>query len=811
MVKILKFGGSSLATPEHIQSVVAIILNAAQSSNIIVVVSAFQGITNSLLTCARQAATHHKEYVNLYQTIAERHREAIQVVEKSSVLIDPLLEELRSTLEGIYLLHECSKHSLDSIASFGERLSAQIVACYVQQKQPAIAIDARHFIITDDQYTRANLLLSETCQAVQDYFNKHALSAIPIVTGFIGKTKDGDTTTIGRNGSDYSAAIIGSCLDADAIEIWTDVDGIYTADPSIVEKAYIIPQISYEEAMELSHFGAKVLHSATIGPAVAKHIPIYIKNTFHPHAPGTLINQNIDKNDRGVKGITSIDNVTLMMLKGVDRVGVSEAAERLFHALAKHRINIILISQASSEHTLCFAISDMDLITAEKEITQEFQHEISNHLVMLEKKSGQTIIAVVGANMIGTPGIAGKLFYTLGNNKININAIAQGASELNISFAIHSAQAKLAVNAVHQCFFEEHKQLALCFLGIGNVGAALLSLIEQQAGVLYEKGYDLKVCAIANSKKLSFDAQGIDLQHWQTNFHYAEDVPNLNDILDRLNKANLTHVALIDCTASTHVVSHYKDFIESNMHIVTPNKHAHVLPWKKYHELIQLIEEKKCHFLFEATVGAGLPIISTLQDLIMGGDIIVSIEGIFSGTLSYIFNQYDGCMPFSEIIQQAHQQGYTEPDPREDLSGNDVARKLLILARLLGRKMDFEDITIENLVPPPLRKGQFTKEFYSQLDDCNAEILNRLQKAENNHCVLRYIGILDERGARAELREIPKSHPLALAKQNDNSIAFTTQRYNVSPLVIQGPGAGASVTAMGVFSDIVKLLHYLPY
>lgn len=813
MAKILKFGGSSLQNPERIQYVANIVVSAAKKTNSIVVVSAFHNVTNLLIECANLAAAKDETYLDLFNTIAKRHRDALQELLPRSKqdAIESLLKELESNLQGIHLLHECSKRSLDIVASFGELLSAQIITLYLQSLHPAEFVDARKMIVTDDQYTLAQVLYPETNKAIQDYFKKISPSTIPVVTGFIAATKEGQTTTIGRNGSDYSAAIIGAALNADMIEIWTDVDGIYTADPRIVEKAYVIPHMTYEEAMELSHFGAKVLHSASIAPAIKQQIPILIKNTFNPSAPGTLINSKPDTTRKGVKGISSIADVTLLTLRGINMVGVPGTAERLFRALARQNINVILISQASSEHTICFAINDSDVKAAEMALNNEFRFELENQLIKLENKLQQTIIAVVGDDMIGTPGIAGKFCYALGQNKVNINAIAQGASERNISLAINAKQSMLALNAVHQFFFEAHKRLALCFIGVGNVGAALLSLIEQQTAALYEKGYDVKVCVIANSKQYIFDPKGIDLQHWKLNLENSKEKFDIQKILQLLATTQFTHTALVDCTASSDIVESYPTFVENNVHIVTPNKKANVLPWKQYQAFIKLLESRQCHFLFEANVGAGLPIISTLQDLLIGGDTIIKIEGIFSGTLSYIFNQYDGTEDFSEIIKQAHEQGFTEPDPREDLSGTDVARKLLILARQLGRKMDFEDIVIENLIPEHLREGQFSAKFYQHFQEYNDLLKRKVELARQNDCVLRYVGVLDEKGARAELQDVPQNHPLALAKHSDNIIAFTTQRYSLSPLVVQGPGAGAAVTAMGVFSDVVKLLHYLPY
>lgn len=808
MRKVLKFGGSSLATAQRIASVAKIILQEQKTAEVIVVVSAFHGVTNELITAAKKAALGDKTYIDIYQALVLRHHETLnQLIQKkiSIVDLDTLLYELEDSLQGIYLLRECSLRSLDMIASFGERLSAKILSMYLNAEY----VDARHLVVTDDQFTKANVNFAKTNTAIQQFFQDK--NQLAIVTGFIGKTENGQTSTIGRNGSDYSAAIFGSALGVSEIQIWTDVDGIYTADPREVEHAYVIPHLSYEEALELSHFGAKVLHSATIAPAVTKEIPILIKNTFNPDARGTLISQTIDKTGRGVKGISSFANVTLLTLRGINMVGVPGTAERLFRTLANKNVNIILICQASSEHTICFAIRDEEVDISVEALSQEFRYELNQQLMLLEKKPAQTIIAVVGENMIGTPGVAGKFCYALGQHRININAIAQGASERNISLAINTKDSHKALNTVHQFFFEKIKSLALCVIGVGKVGAALLSLIEQQKTALLAKGYRVSVVAIANSKQLLFNPHGLDLKDWQTNLKNSDEHFSIARLSAVLKDADLSSVALIDCTASMEVVKSYPDFIEQNIHVVTPNKNANVLPWDEYQSLMQLLQKKQCHFLFEANVGAGLPIISTLQDLMMGGDSVMSIEGILSGTLSYLFNQYNGTIPFSEIIRQAHTAGFTEPDPREDLSGNDVARKLLILARLLDRKMDFNDVTVESLIPENLRTGKFHDNFYQKFDEFDHWIKEKFENARKKQCVLRYVGTLDATGAKASLKEIPEDHPLARTQGSDNVIVFTTERYAKTPLVIQGPGAGATVTAMGVFSDIYKLLHYLKY
>lgn len=819
-MKVLKFGGSSVSSADRIREVSRIILDSAKKEKIVVVVSAFQGITNQLLKCAHLAEAGDSSYLTMYDEIVNRHLQALTVLHgkrmKKSTLthVQQLLSDLRDVLHGIYLLRHCPPRVLDLTASFGERLSAIILASYLQKSHAVRYVDSRQFIITDDQFTHATVLFDKTDSAIRNYFKKLGSrdgKVLAVVTGFIGATEDGRTTTIGRNGSDYTAAIVGAALNASIIEIWTDVDGILSSDPRAVPSAFVLPQMSYEEAMELSYFGAKVLHSATIAPAVAKKIPIRIKNTLNPSAPGTFISQKVQNWEGVAKGISSVDDITLLTLRGMSMVGVPGTAERLFRALASHSVNVILISQASSEHTICFAVSTADELLARKAIQKEFHYELQSRLTSLDETPNQTIVAIVGDGMKGTPGVSGKVFQALGRNNVNVTAIAQGASERNISFVINSAQKIRALNVIHQAFFEKKKNLSVIVVGVGNIGATLLRQLHQQQKFLASQGFDVRVCGVANSKRFVLNPDGIDLKKWEEELDRSEQVMNARALALQIASLEFTNAALVDCTASSEVVDAYCDFVRANLHIVTPNKKANVLPWKQYAQLTDLMKSRQKYFLYEANVGAGLPVISTLRDLVASGDVIVKIEGILSGTLSYLFNQYDGTRPFSAFVQEAHQLGFTEPDPREDLSGQDVARKLLILARQLGLRMDLADIRADNLVPRPLRGGEFSKDFYKNFAGHDAAMQKRLENARLRGAVLRYVGVLQGETAFAGLKEIPLNHPFASTKGSDNILAFTTHRYARTPLVVQGPGAGADVTAMGVFSDLLKLLHYLPY
>jgi aspartokinase/homoserine dehydrogenase 1 len=818
--KILKFGGSSVANPERIREVTSIVLRSAKKDSVIVVVSAFQGVTNQLLECARLAEKGDKKYLSIYDAIVKQHDGTLAKLHKGRPPKDvkedlhAMLFELRDALQGIYLLRHSAPRALDATASFGERLSAMIIASFINRSKPACLVDSRAIVKTDDQFTRAGIQFEKTNRAIKLYFKKLFTGSnknlIPVVTGFIGSTDDGLTTTIGRNGSDYSAAIFGAALDVSVIEIWTDVDGILSADPRSVSGAFVVPQMSYEEAMELSYFGAKVLHASTIAPAVAKRIPIVIKNTLNPAAPGTRISHHVDKWEGVAKGITSVDGCMLLTLRGMSMVGVPGIAERLFRALASHNVNVILISQASSEHTICFAISTSDAAAAKKAVHQEFHFELQSKLTSLDEKKDQTIIAIVGDGMKGTPGVSGKVFQALGRNNVNISAIAQGASERNISFVIDEAQKLRALNVIHEAFFEPRKKLGVVMIGPGNIGGTLLKQIHQQQTYLREHGFDVRVCGIFDIEKGFFSSKGIDLKRWKELMDNSSKKMNYSELLEQIAALQLTNAVLVDCTASSEIVDLYEDFVKLNMHIITPNKRANVLPWQRYKRLTDLVNSRQKYFLYETNVGAGLPVISTLQDLIASGDQIVKIEGMFSGTLSHLFNYYDGERPFSALVQEALGLGYTEPDPREDLMGGDVARKLLILARQIGLKMDMQNIKVENLVPLPLRRGKFSKEFFNRYAKYDNAMKKRLDKAQAKGSVLRYVGVLQGNKAFAGVKEVPKNHMLASTKGSDNIIAFTTQRYSKTPLVVQGPGAGADVTAMGVFSDLLKLLHYLP-
>jgi len=817
---VMKFGGSSLATPERIRAACAVVQKSPGRRRI-VVVSALQGVTNQLLDAARSAERGSAEFRARHDALARRHRDALAELHggrapaAATQELEAMLAELRDSLQGIFLLRQATPRALDLAASFGERMSAVIFTSCLRKRHPAVWVDSREIVRTDDRFTRAGVLFEKTNHAIRERFRsiyaKNPANIIPVVTGFLGSTEDGRTTTIGRNGSDYSAAIIGAALHARVIEIWTDVDGVLSADPAVVPAAFVIPRMSYEEAMEMSYFGAKVLHASTIAPAIAERIPIRIKNSLNPSAPGTLISDETGKWVGVAKGISAVDDCTLLTLRGMSMVGVPGTAERLFHALGSQGVSVILISQASSEHTICFAIRASDVPAARRAVESEFRRELRSKLTSLDENPGQTIVAVVGDGMKGMPGVSGRIFQSLGRNNVNVSAIAQGASERNVSLVVDTRQATRALNVIHEAFFESKRKLGVILIGVGNIGGTLLRQIHHQRAFLDSLGFEVRICAIANSKRFLIQPSGIDTGTWRESLQRSGRRMVSNDFLRAIGDLDLTNGVIVDCTASSHIVDLYEDFIRMNLHIVTPNKKANVLPWRRYKRMTDLMRSRQKYFLYEANVGAGLPIISTLNDLIASGDQIVRVEGIFSGTLSHLFNQYNGEQPFSTLVQEALELGYTEPDPREDLSGRDVARKLLILARQIGLKMELSGIRVQNLVPRFLQKGKLGINFFARYATHDGAMKKRFEAARKHGAVLRYVGILEGNAAQAGIREIPENHLFATAKGSDNVIAFTTHRYARTPLVVQGPGAGADVAAMGVFYALLNLLHNLPH
>ncbi|MGB8319618.1 MAG: bifunctional aspartate kinase/homoserine dehydrogenase I [Ignavibacteriaceae bacterium] len=817
-MKILKFGGSSVGSSEKIKNVIEIINSIIKKKNkISVVFSAFQGVTDELIRISKLASTGNNKYQELFKNLEHRHlsttKELISVKKQSNILanIKLSLNELEDVIHGVFLVKELSPRTLDFILSFGERLSAYIIANALHDKGiPSEYLDSRELVRTDNNFGNAKVEFELTTKRIKNYFRSH--KKLQVITGFIGSTINNETTTLGRGGSDYTAAIFGAALNVSEIQIWTDVDGVMTADPRKVKNAFSLPHITYEEAMELSHFGAKVIHPPTIQPAFSRKIPIVIKNTFNPGFTGTLITNQPNSQKFTIKGLSSIDNIALIRIQGSGMIGVSGIAQRIFSALAQVKINVILITQASSEHSLCIAVLPQYASLAKKSIEKEFKFEIFENLVnepIIE--DNVSIVAVVGENMRNYPGISGKVFQALGRNGINVVAIAQGSSELNISTVISREHESKALNALHDSLFlSKERSVNIFLIGTGLIGGTLLNQIDNQINYLSEEfGLDFKVIGIANSRKMLIDHNGIDVKGWKDKLIAKGILTDLEKFIDNMRTLNLSNSVFIDCTASKIVVEKYPDILCSNISIVTPNKIANSISFDFYQQLKQLVLKHNVKFLYETNVGAGLPIIQTLKDLVSSGDEIQKIEGILSGTLSYIFNTFSKDKPFSEVVKLAKEKGYTEPDPREDLSGMDVARKLLILAREAGLTLELKDIKIEKILPDEVEKAKSVEDFFIKLKKHDKDFERMREKAAAKGNLFRYIASLENGKAKISMQEVNTDHPFYFLSGIDNVIAFTTKYNQERPVVVKGPGAGAEVTASGVFADIIRAARYL--
>jgi aspartokinase/homoserine dehydrogenase 1 len=811
-MKVLKFGGSSVANSKNIEKVIGIIKSRCQQSNpCVVVLSAMQGVTDALIETAKMAERGNESFRTKIKEIEAIHVDAAKELLNDdfefSILdfIQNRINELRSICEGVYLLKELTHRTLDRIMSFGEILSSRIVSAKLNQ----IGIenywkDSRQLILTDSNFGSASVDFKRTNERVKAFFESTKAS-LYVLPGFIAADENGVTTTLGRGGSDYTAAILAAALDSEVLEIWTDVSGMMTADPRLVKNARQIPHISYLEAMELSHFGAKVIYPPTIQPVMSKKIPIWIKNTFASEDFGTLIESDTQK--KGIIcGISSIDKIALLNLEGSGMVGVPGFSKRFFGVLAEEKINVILITQSSSEHSICVAVEERFAEKAKKAVDKEFENEIAvGKLEPLRVEKDFSCLAVVGDGMRFHTGLAGKMFSALGLQGVNIHAIAQGSSERNISAVIKTKDIKKAVNALHEEFFSDgKKQINLYIAGVGNVGSKLLEQIKKQSEYLSESlRLNLRVVGLANSKKMLFNDNGIDLDSFRT---YLENSSNESDpevFAEIILKNNLRNSIFVDVTASEEIVKIYPKLLKHAVSVVACNKLAVSSEFEKYRELKNLAREYNASFLFETNVGAGLPVINTLNDLLRSGDEIKRIEAILSGTLQFVFNNYNAQESFASIVRMAQEKGYTEPDPRLDLSGTDVARKILILAREAGHKLEFSDIENIGFLPESCLSGQI-EDFYRELEKHENYFKSLFEKAAQNGKVLRYVAVLDNSKAFVGLKEIDIKHEFASLSGKDNAVLFYTKRYNEQPLVVKGAGAGAEVTAAGIFADIIR-------
>ncbi len=808
-MKVLKFGGTSVGSPERIKGVRKII--ESQSEPCVVVVSAFQGITDELKLISEMASSRNDEYKVLLDKVIQRHSDyARQLVpaDKLSGVLDEtgnIFADIKLILNGIYLLKELSRHSLDHVLSAGEMLSSIIISNCIEG---SVRLDARNFIKTDSSFGHASVDFSLTEKLVNDYIHKPDKHII--IPGFIASNLNNETTTLGRGGSDYSAAIIAAVLNAEILEIWTDVDGFMTADPKKVEKAYAIESLTYSEAIELSHFGAKVIYTPTLRPVYSKDIPIKVLNTFNPGSKGTIIsNRHSDDNASAIKGISSIDHIDLITIQGTGMVGVTGVSMRLFSALARKNVNIILITQASSEYSISFAVSPAYTADAATAIHDEFRNEIDfNKEIKILIEKNLSIIAIVGEKMKNTPGISATLFKALGRNGINVIATAQGSSELNISVVIKYDSLKKALNVIHDGFFlSRTKELHFFIAGTGLVGSSLLRQLQNQhSKLLSEHGLKVNLMGVANSVEMYLDKKGISLETYMDTLKEFGEKSDINAFIQQMTKMNLRNSVFIDCTADGDVASKYADILSKYVSIVAANKIACSSEYEYYHKLKTLASERGLRFMYETTVGAGLPIIKTINDLVLSGDRILKIEAVLSGTMNFIFNEIGPDTPISSAIRKAREKGYSEPDPRVDLSGTDVVRKILILAREAGYPIEQSEVQVNKFLPDDCFEGDLNN-FFEKVKKYDEEFEAKRKELARQNKKWRFFATLDKGKARVELLTIGADHPSFNLEGSNNIILITTNRYNELPMVIKGYGAGAEVTAAGVFADLMRVVN----
>ncbi|WP_223581096.1 bifunctional aspartate kinase/homoserine dehydrogenase I [Sphingobacterium sp. GVS05A] len=813
-MKVLKFGGTSVGTVESLKAVLSIVKKSYDAKEKpLVVLSAMSGVTN-LLTQLAEDAAEGKSFSDGLKSLEDKHfavvKELLAVKFQNPVFtkLKLFFNEIEDLLQGIFALRELSNQSKDLILSYGERCSNYMVSKVMEQYIPeALFIDASHYVKTDSNFGNAHLNEALTEQLVKSMYITHG-DKLLFVTGFIGSNENGRITTLGRGGSDYTAAIFGSILDATAIEIWTDVNGMLTADPRIVKKAFSLPVLSYTEAMELSYFGAKVIYPPTMIPAFLKKIPIVIRNTFEPDFSGTVIQFDSGKTALPIKGISSISDISVINLSGSGMIGKSGFSGRLFTLLAREQINVVLITQSSSEHSITFAVNPSDAKRAIQLIEMEFELEIqANKLVIPAIEENLSVLAIVGENMKRTPGMSGRLFSALGRNGINVRAIAQGSSEYNISVIIGKEDLAKALNAVHDAFFAELKKTLHVFnIGTGNIGATLFKQLEDQHDFLLDKNdIEIKVVGISNSRKMLFNTEGVELNNWSAELEKNGSEADLALFIEKMKALNLPNCVFIDNTASKLPATYYEDIFKSNISIVTCNKIANSGKYAQYKTLRDTAHKHGVDFFYETNVGAGLPIVRVLKDLMLSGDRILKIEAILSGTISYIFNNFKDDATFFNVVKQAQELGYTEPDPRDDLGGIDFMRKMLILARDAGYPVEAEDVDLGPILPAACLKAETVDSFYAELQKENAYFEDMKARAARENKVIRYIGKLENGKVSIAIQFVDENHPFYALSGSDNIISFTTERYKERPLVVKGPGAGAEVTAAGVFADLVNV------
>ena len=812
-LKVMKFGGTSMGSTDAMRQVIQVVRTSKKQARVAaVVVSAMSGITDQLIKIANLAAAKDRSYRKLLAELETRHVKTVKALigprHRAGALsrVKTLLSYLHDVVQSVYLVGELSPGALDHIMSYGERLSARILAEAMNDRGvPTEYLNARNVVETDDNFGEAAVDFRTTNKNIKNYFRAHP--KLQVVTGFIGSTPEKKTTTLGRGGSDYTASIFGAALSANVIEIWTDVSGVMTADPRKVTDTLPIAAMSYSEAIEMSYFGAKVIYPPTMLPAQEKNIPILIKNTFASEAPGTVIGRKTAMDGTLARGISSICGVAVLRLEGSGMLRTRGVSGRLFGALAHARVNVILITQASSQNSISFALAAKDTDRAARAINEEFATERKEHLiddVFVERDLA--ILAVVGEAMPHRIGVAGRLFHTLARNGINVVAIAQGSSELNISVVVSLSDEVKALNAVHTAFFYPREKVINIFLvGTGLIGGTLLSQIARQRAYLErEHNFSIRIVGIMNSSNMVFDEKGIEPKDWRRALAKSRTRADLSKFLDMMKQGGFTGKVFVDCTLSDDVAKRYADILAASISIVTPNKKANSGPLAYYKELQAAAQRSGAKFLYETTAGAALPILGTLRDLLLSGDSVLKIEGVLSGTLSYVFNEFTGNRKFSDIVRKVRTLGYSEKDPRADLSGMDAARKILILARECGLPLELKDVRIESFVSKKAAKAASVEAFFEQLAREDEFFEKKKQAAEKKGARLRYIATLEKAKASVKLRAVGPDHPFYDLAGSDNIVAFTTARYRKTPLVVKGPGAGAEVTAAGVFADILR-------
>ena len=810
-MKVLKFGGTSVGSVSSILSLKQIVEKEAKHQSIIVVVSALGGITDQLIKTSLLAREGDESWRKEFDAMVDRHHKMIDTIitdtsERELLFnkVDTLFEQLQSIYYGVFLIHDLSHKTQDTIESYGERLSSNIVASLIRGSK---WMDARKFIKTEKEHGRQRLDTELTNQLVKDTFK--SLPRISIVPGFIAEDRDtGDITNLGRGGSDYTASILAAALDAEVLEIWTDVDGFMTADPRVIKEAYTINELSYAEAMELSNFGAKVIYPPTIYPVCVKNIPIRVKNTFNPQGKGTIIKSSIENNQKPIKGISSIKATTVITVTGLSMVGVVGVNRRIFSSLAANGISVFLVSQAASENNTSIGVKDEDAVNAVNVLNEEFKLEIEDgRMFPMYAESGLATVAIVGENMKHSPGITGKLFGTLGRSGISIIAIAQGASEMNISFVVKGSDLRKSLNVLHDSFFlSEYKVLNLFICGVGTVGGKLIEQIKKQYEELkLHSNLKLNVVGIASSRNAIFNREGLDLDHYSEELK-ASEPSNPEKLRDSILQMNIFNSVFVDCTASKDVADLYQSLLENNISVVAANKIAASGSFEEYELLKRTALQRGVKFRFETNVGAGLPIIGTINDLRNSGDKILKIEAVLSGTLNFIFNEINADVPFSETVKRAKEQGYSEPDPRIDLSGKDVIRKLVILTREAGYKVNQEDVEKNLFVPDEFFKGSL-EDFWKNLPHLDTDFEQRRQRLSEEGKRWRFVATMDNGRTSVALKEVAANHPFYNLEGSNNIVLLTTERYKEYPMQIQGYGAGASVTAAGVFANIMSIAN----